>query len=389
MEKIRVFFIPRWFPVPDDPLWGLFVLRHAQSVQRYADVYVMHIDKHRERSRCKKPIITDKEGIPVLYYFYPDCKIPVLGKIILVFRMLAAWHRGWRHAMQIWGKPDINHVHILTRMGLLAMLIKYVYGIPYVVTEHWSRYLPESHYRFGLSRKLVTRLVIRRAGAVMPVTHDLAKAMLELGFRNNNYQVIHNAVDTLMFKPSKAPPANGKLNLLHISTFDDRAKNISGLLRVMARVFDENRDVILRLIGDGDDFERMKKMAVNLSLPDEVVRFEGAMEAPDIAKHLTMSDFLILFSHYENMPVVINEAMACGIPVISTHVGGIAEMVDDTCGYLIEAGDEDGLLELIRQIVHGEAKVFNKDHIRKKAETLFSMASIGQQIHDIYIGLIH
>lgn len=381
---MKVFFLPRWFPVPDDPLWGLFVLNHALAVARYADVRVIYVDKSDQAPKGAKPYLTSIEGIPVVYTFYRGSKMRFPGNLINLYRMVVAWHRTWKFAVKTWGKPDINHVNILTRMGIFAFITKVLYGIPYIITEHWSRYLPQNMYYRGMFRKWFTRLVVRKAGAVLPVSNDLALAMQGFGLYNPEYHVVYNVVDTGLFNPAVEKQDTGKFTFIHISTFDDKAKNLSGIIRVVARLAQKRKDFRLRLIGDGIDFVKIKALVEELKIPPDTVTFEGACEQKGVAEALRESDILLMFSNYENMPVVIPEAFACGLPVIATRVGGIPEIVNDTNGYLIEPGDEEALEDLMDALLDMPVLPFDSELIHKDAVARFSSEKTGKQIFEYY-----
>jgi glycosyltransferase involved in cell wall biosynthesis len=83
------------------------------------------------------------------------------------------------------------------------------------------------------------------------------------------------------------------------------------------------------------------------------------------------------------MPCVIAESLCCGTPVISTNVGGIAEILNDTNGILVDKGNQDQLMEAILKILRNE-KLFNRKQIAEDAIQLFSEESIGNQLMEIY-----
>ncbi len=382
---MKILFLPRWFPIPSDPLWGLFVLNHARAAGMHHEVFVLYTDKSDEPDLVgKSPYFTELEGVPVCYNFYAPAKGAVAARLLTMLKMWRAWIRGWRFVVREKGIPGLVHVHILTRLGFFAWMVKLRYRIPYVITEHWSRYLPQNLYYRGCLRKWTTRIVVSGAGAVMPVTKNLQEAMLGFGLMNRHYRVVPNAVDSQRFIDPDMARHHEVFTLVHISTFDDRAKNISGILRVAQRLEKADKRFVLRLIGDGQDFNTLKAYAENLGLSPEKVRFEGAAKPDEIPGILGQSDLLLIFSHYENMPVVINEAFVAGVPVVATRVGGIPEYVDETNGVLVEPGDEEGLFRVLSDLSdHGTGR-FDRAHIRQKAISSFSYAAVGQQISEAY-----
>ena len=91
----------------------------------------------------------------------------------------------------------------------------------------------------------------------------------------------------------------------------------------------------------------------------------------------------MLFSNFENLPCVIVEAFASGVPVLSTSVGGIAEILSPERGILIPQGDEEALLQgLIRMLDHHQE--YDREAIRRYATKTFAAQTIGQQIFEAY-----
>lgn len=105
--------------------------------------------------------------------------------------------------------------------------MKKLHHIPYLITEHWSRYLPGNDFN-GVIRKFVTRKVVKEAAMITTVTKNLGNAMKNHKLLNDNYKILPNVVDTNMFVPSKHD--NKTVKIIHISCFENKSKNISGLL---------------------------------------------------------------------------------------------------------------------------------------------------------------
>ncbi|NCD43163.1 MAG: glycosyltransferase, partial [Bacteroidia bacterium] len=123
--------------------------------------------------------------------------------------------------------------------------------------------------------------------------------------------------------------------------------------------------------------------ATALGLSEPQVVFTGIKTGIELVQLLQQSAFLVLFSNYENMPVVINEAFACGKPVLATRVGGIPEIVKHDRGILVDAGDEEALVrELVFMLDHPEH--FSSQQNRKFADRNFSPAIVGHLFQQIY-----
>lgn len=92
---------------------------------------------------------------------------------------------------------------------------------------------------------------------------------------------------------------------------------------------------------------------------------------------------LVMFSRYENFPCIIIEALCCGLPVISTHVGGIPEAVNDSNGWLIPSENEEALLETMIRMIDSYA-VFNRHEVANDAGDKYNDSVIGKQFYSLY-----
>lgn len=390
-EKINVLYLARWYPNKYDPMWGLFIERHARSVSALCKVSVVYV--HQVDKGQKEKFITDvshEQNLDLVRIYFKKTGINISGisQIINGIRYFRANIKGIRILRKAKGKPNIIHVNILTRAGIVALFYKKFQSIPYVITEHWTRYLPSMNNFNGSLRKLFTRIVVKNASAVTPVTYNLQQAMEKHGLVNNNYVVIPNVVDVDMFHPLENKPKNKKTQIINISCIDDNQKNILGILKVIGRLSISRQDFEFRFIGEGIHSEQMIKMAEKLNLNNSFVFFEGLKENEAVVSILNRADFMVMFSRYENLPVVILESYACGVPVISTDVGGIKEHLNDELGILIESEDEDALLEKINQIIDNHSQ-YNQKKIREYAVNHFSNSVIGKQIYQVYMDVLN
>jgi len=223
--------------------------------------------------------------------------------------------------------------------------------------------------------------------AVTTVTDNLKQAMIAHGLKNRKYLILPNVVDTAKFKPSKNNTDHDKIRFIHVSCFEDRSKNISGILNTLARLSEIRQDFECFFVGVGMDFEIMKNKADKLNLLNKNVFFTGLLEGDEISNIISSVDFMILFSNYENMPVVINEAFACGIPVVSSRVGGIPEYVKEETGILVEPGNENDFLEKIIHMMDHFSE-YDKSKIRKFAVESFSKEAITKQLINLYAHIL-
>lgn len=373
-------FLSAWYPNRNDNMFGLFVRKHAEAVGQYADVASLYVvaDKNIDKIELTQSTVGIRLEIIV---YYPALYGQKFRSIKLIIQYLQAYIQGFKALHKTWGKPDLLQVSVFTRTAFIALIYKILYRKPYFVIEHWTRYLREDVFR-NRFHKLISRITARYASAVMPVTYQLKKCMLDHKMYNRNYIVINNVVEDIFFK-HKEPKNNDKKIILNVTCFDDRQKNLTGLLRIIKSLKDKRNDFLFYLIGDGNDFETVKKYAKKLGLTDSELKFTGVLEGEELVDLYYESSFSVLFSNYENIPVVISESLVCGKPFISTNVGGIGEHIDDYNGILVHPENESEMYEAITYMLD-HLNNYNQEEIAKNALHKYDYQSVGKSIMDIY-----
>ena len=383
-ERKHIIFLARWYPHRYDPMFGLFVQRHAEAAALFNDITVIYChacerqqdNKTTRQQAMKFEIVrTNENNVDTIrvYYKKPKNKIQSLLRI----------YRANMMALKLCKKPDLIHVHVLTRLGVIAWIQKLLHKTPYIITEHWSRYLPGNDFS-GFLRKTACKLVVRNAKTVTTVTENLATAMKNHGLKNDNYVVLPNVVNLDMFHINKknTDATSYVPTIIHISCFEDKSKNISGLLESLKIIDDKGIDFQSKLIGEGMDLDLMKEKAKELQLINKV-SFTGLLQGQALANELSSGDFLVLSSNYENMPVVILEALASGLPVVSTNVGGIKEMIDDTKGILVEPRNKEALAEAMIKMIETHNN-YDANYLRNSVIEKYGYESVGMFLSRLY-----
>ena len=379
-KQPNVLHLARWYPNRYDPMFGLFVRRHIEAVSQFTDVSVVYVHPvEKGLLKTKYEVTLSVNPFPEIIVYYASNQNT--SSPVKMFRFLKAVWLGIKKAKETGGRFQRVHVHILTRLGVVALLLKYMWGTPYVITEHWSRYQPVTGNYKGFLRKLTTKTVVKKAAIITTPTQNLAQAMQKQGLRNR-YEILPNVINPVFFEEYPVLK-NDKYRFVHVSCFEDRSKNVSGIIRVVKKLSKKRHDFVMTLIGEGMDLERMKDLAKSLEIPRETLVFTGLLEGESLASEMAKGDALIVFSNYENMPVVINESFALGIPVVATSVGGIPEVLDREKGILIPPGDENALLHIMEELIEGKHS-FDREKLKTYAYEHFSYDAVGRQIAALY-----
>lgn len=370
---MKILFLSAWYPNRYDPMPGLFVKQHAEAIAGIHEVAVLYV--HPCPIQKIEIEQTTLNGVLTTVVYYPS--IPgnsSFNAVLKGFAFAKAYLKGYRQNLVLFGKPDLVHANILTRVGVIALLIKIFYSVPYVITEHWSRYLPSRNNYRGWLRKFLTKRVVKSSRGMVTVSDALRQAMINRGLNHKVFEVIYNSVDTSLFIPADAVHPGTVKVFSHISCFDNAAKNITGIIRAVGELSKARQDFNFWLIGDGPDKADMERLSDSLGLTNSVIFFKGLLEGTELVRAYQQSLFTILFSNYENMPVVVSESFACGLPVIATHVGGLPEIVNKKNGILIEAGDEKALTLKMSEMLDS-ASAFSSEDIR-----IFAVQNFGIEV---------
>jgi len=381
-KRYKIWFFPRWYPDRDDSMFGLFIRRHAEAVQLKHDVFVLYTTPSDRCNNTYELTENKHDGITEITCYYKKSE----SSIINLFRYIAGTNKIYNQCIKKHGSPDINHIHVLTRTGIFPLILKACKRIPYVITEHWSRYLPEnvkSGSYNGWLRKFFTKLIVQYSSGITTVTKNLSSAMISAGLKHSNYTTIPNVADADLFHPPKAAVENHKKKFVHISCFDEKAKNVKGIIDTIELLLAERQDFQMEIIGDGPDFMEVNNYAQSSNISTEQLYFSGLLEGEQLASRLRNADAFVMFSNYENLPCTICESLISGVPVISSDVGGISEFVGTNEGILVKKQNTSELRDAMNAILKGE-KTFDRSSIRNYGIENFGKESISNQFHSLY-----
>lgn len=384
-KQIKVLFLPAWYPNKYDSMFGLFVQQHAKSLAPHADVCVLNlVQAKNQKERFKVSTNVDNQLTEIIIY-HRASKLPlgILKKIQNGIRFIKGQKLGWQIIKQSSLEPDICHVHILTRVGILAYFLQRFQNIPYVITEHWSRYLPHNDHFSNPIHKWVTQKIIQRSSEMTSVSGVLKKAMQGKGLSHATWSLMPNVIDVKRFIPVDQQRNDKKVKLFHISCFEDKSKNISGLLRAFKEASKSHSELELNLIGDGPDWNKMREYSQELEIPENQIIFNGVLEGDELVKTMQQCDFSVLFSHYETFGIVVLESLSLGKPVIASKVGAIPEILPEKFGNLVNSGDEAGLSKAILNMVENHMH-YDVDEMHAHVAERYDVNVVGFQLKRLY-----
>ena len=355
----------------------------------------------RPRHICKLSKLLINEGV--------DCKIiggtglferelENIGiKNIRIFHKWKPLDRSLRSIINLYRivkneRPDIVHSHGTTEnivMGVIGNLL----NIPIVATYHtnpFDKYKYETSIRKKIKRYVyelfyidfLTKIVSQNFAYITVISQELKKGFVQRGYKESKIKVIYFGVDVrdndIKFKLKR----RGETNIVFVGRVSAE-KGCDCLLRACKRITDQGKSFKLTLVGDGD-IKCFSDMAVELGIDGRVL-FTGFRR--EVSGFLKESEIFVLPSRGEGLPMSILDAMAYGMPVIASNVGGIPEAIQEgENGYLVPAGDELSLADMIGKMIDEgrEGRYIMGLRNKKKVLKLFSSKKMVNSYLDIY-----
>ena len=273
-------------------------------------------------------------------------------------------------------RPDVIHVHNPTSLHY-AVLSRLVANSAIVLTVHG-----ETHARRG------TALEWRLVKGVAVVSHA-ALQTLRLPCDPRKFRVIHNGIATAsdtseLREATRAELALGNRVVGVIVARLNGRKGHATLLKSVALLRDSDVTPLILVVGDGPEGEALERQAQQLGLGPSQVRFLGARS--DVDRILSAADFFVLPSDTEGLPLSVLEAMAHGLPIVASRVGGIPEIIETSeHGLLVPPGDSEALAEAIRSLIDDPVLRRNLSFAaRARVNTEFSIAKTLENYDRLY-----
>ncbi|MCD6264956.1 MAG: glycosyltransferase [Deltaproteobacteria bacterium] len=257
-------------------------------------------------------------------------------------------------------KTDLIHAHWSMPQGLTGVLCRYIYGVPCVTTIHGSDI-------YGLRLPLINALnakVIQCSNACTANSKLTGRASREISSRGD-IEIIPMGIDPSFFKRSrevghlrKRFGVGGK-SILFVGRLID-LKGIDYLIKAVPKVLERYPKTKLLLVGSGPQKDRLINLSRSLGITNTVL-FIGELGQEELPKFYSLATVFVLPSvvnekgETEGLGVVLLEAMACGIPVIGSNVGGIPDIISDgETGLLATQKDPDDLAQKIIRLLSDE-----------------------------------
>ncbi len=293
---------------------------------------------------------------------------------------------------------DLIHVHGHPYLSsFLAAKIAKRYSKPLVITQHNT--FIEYNDVWDTAEKLndiaIGKQVLNEADKIIVVSNATKNYVLSLGAEPRKIEVLHNGVDIKRFKPLSGVKERMRKKL-------GISKDASVVLTVRRLVYKNGIDTLLEsaeiavkktpkivfvVVGKGPDFEKVKEKIVQLGMKRNF-RLTGFVSDLDLPFYYNLADMFALPSKSgEGLPLVALEAMACGLPVIATNVGGTSEVMSEKYGKLVPPNSSEAFAEALLEFSHKDLAELKKA-LRTIVEDNYSWDKNVEKLVEIYEELI-
>jgi N-acetyl-alpha-D-glucosaminyl L-malate synthase BshA len=290
--------------------------------------------------------------------------------------------------VSLYEKLDLLHVHYAIPHASSAYLAKQILkekrDIKVITTLHGTDIT-----LVGLEPSFLplVKFSTEQSDGVTAVSRFLKEKTLTNYAIEKDIQVIPNFVDTELYRPQKdcafrehlAP--EGEKIIVHTSNFRP-VKRVPDTIRILDQVLKEVPSKLV-LVGDGPDRSECERLCRELHLCDQV-KFLGKQDG--LVEILNAADLFIIPSQSESFGLAALEAMACGIPVVASSVGGLPELVrHNETGFIAEIGDINRMAKYCIDLLTNERKrILFSENSRKRAVELFDKSIIVPMYEDYY-----
>jgi glycosyltransferase involved in cell wall biosynthesis len=285
----------------------------------------------------------------------------------------------------IFQKIDIVHIHVSERGSILRKsiiaLIAFVFRKPVLIHAHGAEFhlnypqLPE------LAKQLVAKIFRQSNGLIVLSNSWKEYYVLNLGLNPQQVFVLSNPTEISQHLNKNKD--NNKVTLLFCGRVGER-KGTFDLIRAFANLPTEQKNRAELIIAGDGDVEQGQKLIETLNI-SEYVTFLGWVNSDQRDKLLAKADVFLLPSYNEGLPMAILEAMSWELPVITTPVGGIPELIiSNENGLLVEPGDVENLSAAMQSLISNEELRLKLGKSARKSVMPFDIKNYMKSLLNIY-----
>ena len=376
---MRIWVIGRNMPTTANYMRGSFEFEQAQMLAKHGnEVYYPVLDM-RFIHRTKRIGLETRfiGGVHVVILYLP------FGHFIPQNKKRAVKYSSWKLLLQLLAKkhgmPDVIHVHYPTLYSYRVFEWIHQKGVKLVCTEHWSKVQEKTLSEFALAN---LRECVENYDAVMCVGALLREAILSLTDTDREIIVVPNIVSEDFFCcEMRKSREDNSFRFVCVGRLIE-SKCFDLLINAFADVFQGNAQFSLDIIGGGPEYGHLQEIIAERDCVSQI-KLMGTMSRAEVASFYLQCDALVVSSRIETFCVPIIEAMASGMPVITTDVVGVKDFLREDHGYMIPPNDRAALAAAMERM-YAEYDKFDSKTISDYARQHFSEDVVYEQLFQCY-----
>lgn len=369
-SKAKVLFVTNLYPSDEEPNRGVYIRNQAVALEKSGyEICILQMDYRSIRRKRKLGINWRKQDdIWVCHFSVPISPFTAV-QYALAGRLTEI---GIKHIEEKFGKFDLIHGHFLEgAYGLID--IKRKRNIPIIFTEHGSNLLDKN--RSNIEKQRMARLYAA-VDEMIVVGHR--QFLCAEDFSINSLSVIPNVIPDY-FKFDTTEKNTDIFSFIAVGNLIE-PKCFGLLIDTFDMLYKENKNVSLTIVGKGPLESELKKKVNEKGLSNSISLI-GAIPNRKLVDLYNKADCFVLPSRFETFGVVYAEALCTGTPIISTQNGGIDDIYEDGCGYIVAVDNENELKDAMERIMTDK---FDSQAIADKYRFKFGEANFVHQIEKVY-----
>ena len=274
-------------------------------------------------------------------------------------------------------QPDVVHTHLHSA----------IYALPWLAFNRKNARIHTVHsiatMEIGKSHRIIQGLAYKFLGVVpVAISPIIQRGIIkEYNLKQKKVPVIYNGIDVAKFPPKIQGKNNDNFTIINVASFS-KWKNQILLLDAFHIALKERQDLRLIFVGDGEENGNVQAQASEYKIQDKI-EFIGI--TPNVNEYLNRSDVFVLSSTFEGFPLSIIEAMSVGLPIISTDVGGVPDIVKNGVnGFLVPSNDVIELSNSILKMANDNNMRGEMSEINIKKSKEFDISIVAEKYIELY-----
>jgi glycosyltransferase involved in cell wall biosynthesis len=377
-------YTPHFFPVTGGTEYATYYL--SKELNKYCNVHIHTFNWVKTPANMQKIGINLSNGLPEVEFYdhlkvcrYPVTNLPIIKNfsLPLMNELLNSEYdiihfQGLHRLFSRWSLQKVlkNKIKILTTHALYE-------SIRIIKEKNLMRFLINSVYLDSL----------QNMDYIIALSESDVRILLSFGISKDKITVIPNGVNTNRFKKRKKyVDENSKLKILCVARFD-KNKKYESIIYSMSRLKKDGINIEAYFIGQISDenYYNFILRLINKYDLDDDIKIGVSLDDPELIDCYLSCDLFVLPSSMETFPLVILEAMHAGLPIISTHVGGIPDIIKNgENGFLVDPNKPEQLYMRCKQLLLDDELRVHIGNRSKKIAKNYNWKEIAKKTYDLY-----